>query len=79
MLKKVKRLRTLILGVDKEYRGKGVDATLLVDTIQSGITEGYTESECSLILENNTAIRSAMENIGAEIYKTYRLYEKPVS
>ncbi|MFH0925605.1 MAG: GNAT family N-acetyltransferase [bacterium] len=77
-LKKIKKLRTLILGVKKEYRGKGIDIVLLVDTIQGGIAAGYKESDCSLIAENNIPIRKAMESIGAEIYRTYRLYEKPI-
>ena len=39
---------------------------------------GYTECDCSLVVETNTRMIRAIEALGAERYKTYRLYEKEV-
>ena len=77
-LKKVKKLRTMILGVLKEYRNRGIDLALYMDTIDTGIGLGYVASDCSLIAETNTRMRAALEGIGARIYKTYRLYNKKI-
>lgn len=75
-LKKVKKLRTIIMGVKKEHRHTGIDVAFYVETIEKGKALGYTESECSLVVETNTWMRKALEDLGAKIYKTYRLYEK---
>jgi hypothetical protein len=34
--------------------------------------------ESSWILEDNTAVQRVIELFGGKVYKTYRLYEKPV-
>ena len=75
-LKKVKKLRTIIMGVKKEHRHTGIDIAFYVETIEKGLAAGYTESECSLVVETNTWMQKALKALGAEIYKTYRLYEK---
>lgn len=77
-LKKVKKLRTIIMGVKKEHRHMGIDVAFYVETIEKGLAIGYTESECSLVAETNTWMRKALNDLGAKIYKTYRLYEKPL-
>lgn len=77
-LKKVRKLRTIILGVKKEHRHAGIDVAFYVETIEKGKALGYTESECSLVAETNTWMRKPLEDLGAKIYKTYRLYEKPL-
>ena len=77
-LKQVKKLRTIIMGVKKEHRHTGIDVAFYVETIEKGKAIGYTESECSLVVETNTWMRKALGDLGARIYKTYRLYEKPL-
>jgi GNAT superfamily N-acetyltransferase len=77
-LKRIKKLRTIIMGVKKEHRHTGIDVAFYVETIERGKALGYTESECSLVVETNTWMRKALDDIGASIYKTYRLYEKPL-
>jgi len=77
-LKKVSRLRTIVMGVLKEYRNRGIDTVFYLNTIENGRKMGYTESECSMVVETNTKMLKALEAIGARRYKTYRLYEKPI-
>ena len=37
---------------------------------------GHTTGESSWILEDNWKMRRALEKVGAEPYKTYRVYQK---
>lgn len=74
--RKISRLRVIIMGIIKEYRNKGLDAVFYLDTYRRGIEKGYNWGEFSWILENNDPMNTALKNIGARVYKTYRIYEK---
>lgn len=76
--RRIDRLRVIIMGVIKEYRNKGIDSVFYLDTYQKGIEKGYNWGEFSWILENNDPMNAALRNIGARVYKTYRIYEKKV-
>lgn len=76
--KKVNRVRVIIMGVISEYRSKGIDSVFYLDTYRKGIEKGYNWGEFSWILENNDPMNTALRNIGARVYKTYRIYEKKV-
>ncbi len=77
---KIKSVRVLIMGVLKGHRHKGIDTVFYHDTFKNGMKRGFHQGEMSWILENNYPMRNAMEKIyGAKIYKTYRLYEKPIT
>ena len=71
-------IRIPILGVIKEYRGRGIDTALYYETFQRGTSKGYNCVEMSWILENNDSMNNAAEAMGARKYKTYRLYERPL-
>ncbi len=74
--KKINRVRVIIMGVIEEYRSKGYDSVFYLDTYRKGIEKGYNWGEFSWILENNDPMNAALINIGARVYKTYRIYEK---
>ncbi len=79
---KIKSGRTMIMGVKKEYRTRKylAMAYLLCDEIYHRARDGgYRRAELSWTLEDNTAINTLLRNIGIRLYKTYRLYEKPLS
>ena len=78
-IKKTKKIRTIIMGVLPEYRGQKIDDVFYLLTIENGIRLGYTESDCSLIVETNKKMISALSPLKAEIYKTYRIYEKRIT
>lgn len=63
-------------GVIEEYRGRGVDAILFMESFRAGLRQGYEMSEVSWVLESNTPMRQTAENFGGEIYRTYRMYER---
>ena len=77
-LKKIKRLRTLAMGVLPEYRHRGLDIAFYLETIDVGKRLGFEESECSVIVETNERMIRALEDLGAKKYKTYRIYEKSI-
>jgi hypothetical protein len=43
---------------------------------QAGLRKKIEHVELSWILEDNKRMRHILESLGAESYKTYRLYEK---
>ena len=76
LLKKIKDLRLLLLGIKKDYRNKGVDAILFREGFK-GIKKGrYKRVEFSWILEDNIPVQRIVEMIGGKLYKQYRIYEK---
>jgi len=76
--KKVNTFRLLIMGVVPEYRALGIDALFYVDTARAASAKGYEFCEMSWILESNDMMNRIIERLGGEIYKTYRVYEKPL-
>lgn len=70
--------RVFAMGIVPEYRKRGIDAVLYYETFRAAIRKGYQRAELSLIVEHNTAMRRTIESLGARIYKTYRVYEKPL-
>jgi GNAT superfamily N-acetyltransferase len=76
--KKIHTLRVLTLGIVPEYRLSGIDAMLYLHIFRTGARKGYDSGEFSWMLEDNIAIHRPMENLGARIYRRYRLYDRPI-
>ena len=74
----IDRVRIFMLGVAHEFQSLPLGAALYAKTFQVGLSKGYRYGEASLILENNTRMRGALEKMGGQIYKTYRNYQIPV-
>jgi len=74
--KAIDTIRILVLGVAKEYRGRGVDAMFYRKTIEAAEAKGYKFGEASWILEDNDAMNRACEMMNGKKYKTYRVYGK---
>jgi hypothetical protein len=74
--------RLLLLGIKREFRTRQYAglAYLLCDELYAGAREGGFEwAEFSWTLEDNGLINSLIKKVGAEKYKTYRIYEKTIS
>ena len=73
------RLRTarlIALGVKPKYRRGGIAEMLVLRIIEDAmIKRGFT-GELSMTLENNHLINRFLTAIGAEKYKTYRIYQR---
>ncbi len=77
--KKIDGIRLITLGIIHEYQKKGTEAVFIRNTIEEGIRKGMNKAEISWILEDNTAMVATAENLNAEKYKTYRLYDKKIT
>jgi GNAT superfamily N-acetyltransferase len=71
----VTTLRAFAGGVLESYRGRGVAELLMVNLAFYAMPR-YRQCEISWLLENNFMVRRAAEMFGAEVYRTYRVYEK---
>jgi GNAT superfamily N-acetyltransferase len=76
--RKINTLRLWALGVVPEYRALGIDAVFVVETARKAFAKGYQRCEMSWILESNDMMNRIIERIGGRLYKTYRIYEKPL-
>jgi GNAT superfamily N-acetyltransferase len=77
--RKVRSVRVLTLGIIEQYRNSGIDACFYARSIEQARRKGIQWGEASWILENNVAMNRAIEHLGGERYKTYRIYDKEVS
>jgi GNAT superfamily N-acetyltransferase len=69
--------RLAILGVAPEFRGRGVAALFYVETLRRGGAK-FEAGELSWVEENNEEIIKGITLMGGEVYKTYRIYERPI-
>jgi GNAT superfamily N-acetyltransferase len=76
--RKIRTARVLTLGMKPGYQRSGIGAALYLKVFQLGAQRGYENAEASWILEDNGPMRQALEKVGAYVYKTYRIYERPV-
>ncbi|MDA8432505.1 MAG: hypothetical protein M0Z60_06025, partial [Nitrospiraceae bacterium] len=72
--RRIQDLRTMLLGVRKEFRNKGVEALLFREGFETA--KKYKRVEFSWILEDNIPVQRTIEMLGGELYKKYRIYEK---
>jgi GNAT superfamily N-acetyltransferase len=72
----IHNVRVLALGVLEPHRGKGVDALLIYETARAALSKGYEWGEMGWILETNEMMNRGIGVMSAEVYKTYRVYQK---
>jgi hypothetical protein len=77
--KKITGIRTLAMGIRPKYRKMGIDAIFYHETYRRGVKLGYKTCECSLIVEDNINMRNILKGIKTKEYKTYRMYDKPIT
>jgi GNAT superfamily N-acetyltransferase len=77
--RKVDRVRVFALGVKPQYQHFGVAAALYVEHIQVAARVRQKWGEMGWILETNEPMNRAMEGMGGEVVKRYRLYERPLA
>src|SRR3954463_4730554 len=73
---RIKTVRLVALGVLPKYRRHGIAEMLVLNVIEEAMVKRGFIGEASLILENNVMMNRFLEAIGAEKYKTYRIYRR---
>jgi hypothetical protein len=74
----IDRARWVTIGIVSDYRDRGILPVMVLAMAKVCRKYGYKHAECSWILEDNLAPNKTLKNIGATMYKTYRLYHKPL-
>ena len=76
---RIKKGRLIALGVIEKYRRHGIAEALVLRIIEEGMIKRGITGELSLTLEDNFMINRFLQAIGAEKYKTYRIYRRALS
>lgn len=74
--KKITDLRLMMAGIEEEYRKKGLDGLLYLESARAARDLGYKDSEISWLLEDNILVIRATEMMGGSLSKRYRIYQK---
>ncbi len=74
--RRIRRLRLILLGTVEGYRRRGLDAILYLDTLNKARELGYEGGEISWTLEDNHLVNRAIESMGGQRSKTYRVYQR---
>jgi GNAT superfamily N-acetyltransferase len=75
--KRVQKGRLIALGVVQKYRRAGIAEMLVLRVMEETMIKRGITGELSMTLEDNYMINRFLEAIGAERYKTYRIYTRP--
>jgi len=82
LARSITRARMTIFGVVEKYRGQGIEALLIFETIKAAVLSGYHDLEFSWILENNDMVNRLIASLGqgygVRVYRTYRIYQMAV-
>jgi GNAT superfamily N-acetyltransferase len=73
---RVQKARLIALGVVEKYRRAGIAEMLVLRIIEETMIKRGITGELSMTLEDNYMINRFLESIGAERYKTYRIYTR---
>ena len=72
--------RVALMGVRRRFQSSPMGALMAYGMIeavrQAGLRKHIEQVELSWILEDNKPMRHILDSLGAEPYKTYRVYEK---
>jgi GNAT superfamily N-acetyltransferase len=77
-IRKVKDYRLFGLAVLPRYHGRGLDVLLYMELFRA-LSPRIRRLEANYILEDNAKIRNALEKLGLDLVKTYRVYEKAIA
>jgi Acetyltransferase (GNAT) family len=66
----------LIIGVKKDYRGRGVNLGLAAKSYLAMIDRGYKSASYTVVLDDNWPSRHTAEKLGARVTKNFIVYRK---
>ncbi len=76
--RKIRTVRFVALGVLEKYRRAGIAEMLVLQVLEEGASRGF-KGELSMTLEDNVMINRFVEAIGAQRYKTYRIFKRTLT
>ena len=75
---RINTVRVITLGIKKAYQHLGLGSLFYAEIGKRIIERGYRSAEMSWVVEDNLAMHKAAKLIGGEVYKRWRVYEKPL-
>ncbi|HEX6460785.1 MAG TPA: hypothetical protein VF032_17855 [Thermoleophilaceae bacterium] len=76
--RKMDEIRVFALGVKPEYQHTGTAAAFYVDVWETVRANGVKRAETGWILETNEPMNRAMEALGGDVVKRYRIYSREI-
>lgn len=76
--RRTKQLNLMLGAVREDFRGSGVHVLLGKSLIEAAKQRGFEVLDSHLVLESNRVMCSEYLNFGAEVYKRFRVYQKPL-
>ena len=76
---RIRKGRLIALGVVEKYRRAGIAEMLVLRVMEETMVKRGITGELSMTLEDNFMINRFLEAIGADRYKTYRIYRKQLA
>ena len=76
---RIRKARLIALGVIEKYRRAGIAEMLVLRVIEEGMLKRGFTGELSMTLEDNFMINRFLEAIGAQRYKTYRIFNRSLT
>jgi GNAT superfamily N-acetyltransferase len=73
-VKKTRTARVITMGVIHDFQKRGIESIFYLETWDRANRAGIEWGELSWVLEDNDMMVKAAEALGAERYKTYRVY-----
>jgi ribosomal protein S18 acetylase RimI-like enzyme len=73
-----KQLNLLLGAVHPDYQNRGLDTIMGLSMLDSARKQNLQFIDSHLEMETNTKVRAEMEHMGGKVYKTYRIFGKPV-
>jgi hypothetical protein len=77
--RRVRKGRLIALGVVEKYRRAGIAEMLVLRVMEETMVKRGITGELSMTLEDNFMVNRFLETIGAERYKTYRIFKRAVT
>jgi hypothetical protein len=68
--------RVITMGVIHDYQKRGIESIFYIETFDRTTHDGIQWGELSWVLEDNDMMIKAAEALGAQRYKTYRVFSK---
>lgn len=70
--------RLFALGVNNEYRNRGIEILMILKAIEVARKLNWRWGELSWTLEDNIKINKTIEKFNGRVYKKYRIYRKDI-
>jgi ribosomal protein S18 acetylase RimI-like enzyme len=66
----------LVIGVKKEYRGRGVNLALAAKSYLAMIERGYKTASYTVVMDDNWPSRRTAEKLGGRVTRNFKVYRK---